>query len=94
MDDKGESMDYLPIINSAIIIIYFTYRLTDLIRNYITISIRKTFWEKKPYGIDITKWDYRRGNCEAYCGNSGKVIFLFNWRNPEKMADDIKKIRD
>ena len=94
MVDKGESMDYLPIINSAIIIIYFTYRLIDLISNYITITIEKTFWEKKPYGINITKWIYHRNGWKAYYGNSGKVIFHFRWRSPDKISDEMSKRRD
>lgn len=93
---KEKIMIDLQIINSAIIILYFTYRLTDLIRNYITIDIKKTFWEKKPYEISITKWVYHRNNWEAYCGNgnSGKVIFHFRWRNPDKMSDELSKWRD
>lgn len=87
-------MDNLSIINSAIIVVYFTYKFINLIRNYITITIDKTFWEKKPYGIYFTKWDYHINGWKACRGNSGKVIFRFQWRDPENLSDEMSKRRD
>ena len=92
---KEKIMIDLQFINSAIIILFFMYKLIVLIRNHITIDIKKTFWEKKPYEINITKWTYNMNSWKtAQHGNSGIDIFCFRWRNPDKLSDEMSKRRD
>jgi hypothetical protein len=35
----------------------------------------------------IPKWMYKKGTSP----NNGAVLFNFNWRNPDKISNDIKK---
>lgn len=52
-----------------------------------SISIERTFYQEIPYGFSITKWKYERGTLP----NSGKGIFSFSWRNPDKIIDKQNK---
>ena len=78
------------IINSTLLFIIFFYWFYRVVISRLEISIERTFWEKKPYGLSIMLWDYPR--CHEW-SNYGKSIFGFNWRNPEKIPDDIKKCK-
>ena len=73
------------IIISTINSICIMYLIVKPLFSRIEIKIDRTFWEKKPYGFTITKWDYPVG----VVPNSGKGIFNFNWRFKPK--DDIKR---
>jgi hypothetical protein len=83
-------METLIIINTIFLGLIVIYIAWKEFFSKITIKINRTFWEKKPYGITIIKWDYPIKESES---NSGKG-FPINWRNPDKIKDDIKKAVD
>ena len=83
-------MKTLIIINTLSIWVIIIFMVIKPYLQRFTISINRTFWEKKPYGFYITKWKYKRG----ISPNSGSSVFWLNWRNYEKMTDDIKKRKD
>lgn len=49
------------------------------------VEVRRTTWERKPYGITIYLWNAPKG----YQRQNGRGVFGFNWRNPENIPDDI-----
>jgi len=55
------------------------------------VRIARTTWEKKPYGIYVMFWNYPHN--KFHYTNSAKGIFHFNWRNPRKLSDDVKKCK-
>lgn len=77
-----------PLINTVLIIIVFFYVIIKPLIERITFEINRTFWEKKPYGFHFTLWDYP---VKEDGSNSGTSFFGFNWRDPDKIHDDIKK---
>ena len=77
----------LIIINTLLIWLIIIFMIIKPYLQRFTIEIDRTFWEKKPYALHITKWQYKRG----VFPNNGKVVFNFNWRNPDNIPDDIKK---
>lgn len=81
--------DILTYLNSILIILIFLILILKPFISRLSISIDKTFWEKKPYAIRLMLWVYPRYNCP----NSGKTIISFKWRNPDKIIDDMKKAK-
>ena len=51
-----------------------------------TIEIERTFWEQKPYALNITKWDHDKG----VVPNHGVGVFSFRWRNPDYISDKME----
>lgn len=82
-------MEKFIIINSILIWVIIIFMITKPYIEKFTITIDRTFWEKKPYGFHITKWRYRK---DTY-PNNGECVFHFNWRNPDNISDDINKAR-
>ena len=80
-------MKTLIIINTVLVWLIIIFMIIKPYLQRFTIEIDRTFWEKKPYGFHITKWQYKRD----ICPNNGKGVFHFNWRNPDNIPDDIKK---
>ena len=44
-----------------------------------------TFWEKKPYGFHITKWQYAKG----ITPNNGRGVFHFRWRSYGQLVNRV-----
>ena len=82
-------MGTLTIINTILIWVILMLLLVKPYLEKFTITIDRTFWEKKPYGFHITKWKYSKG----VTPNSGVNILSFNWRNPDNMKDDFRNVR-
>ena len=80
-------MKTLIIINTVLVWLIIIFMIIKPYLQRFTIEIDRTFWEKKPYGFHITKWQYKRG----VFPNNGKGVLHFNWRNPDNILDDIKK---
>lgn len=78
----------LTITNTVTIIVIVGFKI---ISPYLRkIKIERTFWEKKPYGIYIMKFEYD----VDIIPNEGRSIFHFTWRNPDKISDDINKVKN
>lgn len=77
-------------INSFLLFIVFFITVSMPLIRRLEFSIDRTFWEKKPYGFHITLWVYP---VKSTSSNSGRSIFTFRWRNPDKIPDDIKKCK-
>jgi hypothetical protein len=75
------------IMNTVLVWLILIFMIIKPYLQKFTIEINRTLWEKKPYGFHITKWEYKKGTSP----NNGARLFNFNWRNPDKISDDIKK---
>jgi hypothetical protein len=82
-------MEKLTILNTALLWLIIIFMVIKPYIQKITISVSRTFWEKKPYGFRVTKWQHKRN----ITPNSGRDIFYFNWRNPKSISDDMWKRR-
>jgi hypothetical protein len=63
-----------------------------ILRHYwkrLSFEVDRTFWRKKAYGFHLTLWDRKKG----VIPNSGTSFFAFNWRDPEKINDNINRDR-
>lgn len=82
-------MNILEIINMIILhlIVFYLVFLPFLQR--FSIKIEKSFWENKPVGISIWFW-VRPIKSRA---NKGKRIFVFIWRNAEKIDKKYSALR-
>ena len=80
-------MEILTIINSILLCVIIIFLLIKPYLQKFTITINRTFWEKKSYGFHITKWQYNKD----ITSNNGKVVFNFNWKKPKYLSDDIEK---
>jgi hypothetical protein len=80
-------MKTLTIINTITLSLIVALIFYREIISRIEINIRRTTWEKKSYGIELIWWKYPR---KLRMSNSGK-IHGFNWRDPNKISDDISK---
>lgn len=80
-------MEILTIINSILLCVIIIFLLIKPYLQKFTITINRTFWEKKSYGFHITKWQYNKD----ITPNNGKVVFNFNWKKPKYLSDDIEK---
>jgi hypothetical protein len=73
----------LLIISNILLWIMIIVLLRIIFKDYfplVQIKIRKTFWEKRPYGIEI--WIRTHINCMIGRG--------FNWKDLEKIPDRIE----
>ena len=82
-------METLTIINTVLVYFILIFFVTKQNLQKLTITIDRTFWEKKPYGFHITKWQYAK----EITPNNGIVVFHFRWRNPNNITDDIAKAK-
>lgn len=82
-------MKTLIIINTVLVWLVIIFLVIKPYLQRFTIEIDRTFWEKKPYGFHITKWDYKKGTLP----NNGKGVFHFNWKNPNNITDLMENAR-
>ena len=82
-------MEILTIINTVLVWLILIILVIKPYLQKFTITIDRTFWEKKPYGFHITKWQYAKGTAP----NNGRGVFHFRWRNPKNLTDDIAKAK-
>lgn len=77
------------IINTVTVWLVVIYLIIKPQLDRLEIQVERTFWEKKPYGITLMRWRYKKGSGANY----GEGLFTLCWRNLDKMSDDIKKAR-
>lgn len=82
-------MEILTIINTVLVWLILIFLVVKPYLQKLTITIDRTFWEKKPYGFHVTKWKYPKG----ITPNNGRGVIHFRWRNPNNMTDDIAKAK-
>lgn len=81
----------LTIINSIAIFLIVIVKIVFNIKDRVSFDWHMTTWEKKKYGFNFTLWEYKKSEAKFHGFNSGKGFFNFNWRDPKKLSDDIKK---
>lgn len=70
-------METINFIFTTSIILYLSYQK---VFHRIKVSVNRTFWEKKPFGITV--WWYN----SSHTYGQGKT---FNWKDEDKIKDDI-----
>ena len=79
-------MQVLTIINSIAIAVIAVYLLRRFISR-LELRIERTFWEKKPHGVQVMTWERPRWRQAGSNSGSGQT---FNWINPDRLGDSIE----
>ena len=74
-------MENLVILNTIGIWSLILFLLFWHFRGYFTFEVKRTFFFKTAYGMELTVWN-RKNN---YTSRRGKVLLDLDWKNEEKL---------
>ena len=82
-------LELLIIFNTIFNLIVLYGLLRQDVLSRFEFKVRRTFWQKKPYGFSLLLWDRPRKQAP----NSGRIFVGFNWLNPDWLNDSLEEKR-